>query len=142
MIKKKENQEILFKEIDLIQAIISRMASNSFMIKSWTVTLVAATLLLKGSDKIQVWIAFIPIIAFWILDAYYLWQERMYRILYNWLIENRLTSSEHILDMNAYRFKTSVQSIPRIMISFTLGWFYGVVAILVLIFSFFILFSK
>lgn len=54
---KKEYQEIMFNEIDLTRSIINRMASNSFAIKSWTVTLVAAALILKGGDKIQEWLA-------------------------------------------------------------------------------------
>lgn len=139
---KKEYQEIMFKEIDLTQSVIARMASNSFAIKSWTVTLVAAALILKGSDKIQIWLAFIPIIAFWTLDAYYLWQERLYRKLYCWIIENRPKTSDLMLDLNAYRFKDRVQPLPRIMFSFTLGWFYGVLTVLVFIFGIFIVLSK
>lgn len=81
----KENKESLkeymIKEIELIQDIIKRMAFNSFMIKGWAVTLVVVTLLLKGTEKYQVLLAFIPLLVFWFLDAYFLWQERMYRKL-------------------------------------------------------------
>ncbi|MBN1349979.1 hypothetical protein JXJ21_11260 [candidate division KSB1 bacterium] len=122
-------KQVFFKEVEVIQDIIRRMAHNSFMVKGWTITLVAVTLLLKGS-KFQVFVAFLPLIVFWFLDAYFLWQERLYRKLYNWVIENRLTSDEFLLDMNAYRFKDSVQSKLRIMFSITLGWFYGSIAIL------------
>jgi hypothetical protein len=38
--------------------------------------------------------------------------------------------------MNAYRFKNDVQSIPRIMFSITLGWFYGMIGVLVGIYLF------
>lgn len=79
-------KEYMLKEIVLIQNIIKRMASNSFMIKGWSVTLVVATLLLKG-NKHQVLIAFIPLGIFWFLDAYLLWQERLYRKLYDWVFE-------------------------------------------------------
>jgi hypothetical protein len=37
---------ILYKEIDLIQACISRMAQNSFMVKGWLITLIAVVLAL------------------------------------------------------------------------------------------------
>jgi hypothetical protein len=40
--------------------------------------------------------------------------------------------------MNAYRFKDEVQSRFRIMFSITLGWFYGSIAILVIIYSVFL----
>ena len=123
----------MLKEIEIIQDIIKRMAFNSFMIKGWTITLVVVTLLLKGA-KYQVLIAFIPLLVFWFLDAYFLRQERMYRKLYDWVIANRLNTDEHLLDMNAYRFKDAIQSRSRIMFSITLGWFYGSIAILVAIY--------
>lgn len=134
MAERENLKEYMLKEIDIIQDIIKRMASNSFMIKGWAITLVVVTLLLKG-NKYQVLIAFIPLITFWFLDAYFLWQERMYRKLYNWVISNRLKTDEYLFDMNAYRFKDKVQSKVRIMFSITLGWFYGLIAVLVVIYS-------
>jgi len=139
----KENlKEYMLKEIDIIQDIIKRMAFNSFMIKGWAITLVVLTLLLKGTEKYQVWLAFIPLLVFWFLDAYILWQERMYRKLYKWVINNRMNTEEYLFDMNAYRFKNEVQSIPRIMFSITLGWFYGSIAILVIIYALILLIMK
>lgn len=126
-------KEYMLKEIDTIQGIINRMAHNSFMIKGWAITLVVVTLLLQGT-KYQVLLAFIPLLVFWFLDAYFLWQERMYRKLYNWVISNRLKTDEYLFDMNAYRFKEAVQSRFRIMFSITLGWFYGSIAILIVIY--------
>jgi len=127
-------KEFMLKEIDIVQDIIKRMAFNSFMIKGWAITLVVVALLLKGT-KLQVLIAFIPLLVFWFLDAYFLWQERMYRKLYDWIVSNRLKTEEHLFDMNAYRFKDSVQSRYRIMFSITLGWFYGSIAILTIIYA-------
>ena len=59
----------------------------------------------------------------------------MYRKLYEWVINNRLKTDEYLFDMNAYRFKSQVQSKFRILFSITLGWFYGVIAILIVIYS-------
>jgi len=127
-------KEFMLKEIEIIQDIIRRMGFNSFMIKGWAITLVVVTLLLKGTEY-QVWIAFIPLLVFWFLDAYFLWQERMYRKLYEWVINNRLKTEEYLFDMNSYRFKGEVQSRFRIMFSITLGWFYISIAILIVIYS-------
>ena len=138
---KEELKEFMLKEIEIIQGIIKRMAFNSFVIKGWTITLVAVTLLLKGG-KYQVFIAFIPLFVFWFLDAYFLWQERLYRRLYNWVIENRLKTSEYLFNMNAYRFKDEEQSKLRIMFSITLGWFYGSILILTLIYVVYTFFQK
>jgi len=139
---KESLKEYMLKEIELIQNIIKRMAFNSFMIKGWAITLVVVSLLLKGTDKYEIWIAFIPLLVFWFLDAYFLWQERMYRKLYEWVINNRLKTDEYLFDMNAYRFKDEVQSKLRIMFSITLGWFYGSIAILIVIYSVFLFFVQ
>jgi len=131
---KESLKEYMLKEIELIQDIIKRMAFNSFMIKGWAITLVVVALLLKGTNY-QVWIAFIPLLVFWFLDANFLWQERLYRKLYEWVVNNRLKTDEYLFDMNAYRFKDTVQSRIRIMFSITLGWFYSSIAILVIVYS-------
>ena len=128
-------REYLLKEVEILQDIIKRMAFNSFLIKGWTVTLVVVTLLVKSGQQ-HVHLAFIPLLVFWFLDAYFLWQERMYRKLYEWVIAHRLQTSEHLLDLNAYRFRSEVQSIPRIMVSITLFWFYATLAVLVAAFLF------
>ncbi len=134
-------KEYMLKEIEIIQDIIKRMAFNSFMIKGWVITLVVVALLLKGT-KYQIGIAFIPLLVFWFLDAYFLWQERLYRKLYEWVITNRLNTEEYLFNMNAYRFKDKVQSRVRIMFSITLGWFYGSIAILIVIYALVVLIIK
>lgn len=40
------SQNVLEKEIDLIQSCVTRMAQNSFMVKGWLITLVAVILAL------------------------------------------------------------------------------------------------
>jgi hypothetical protein len=55
--------------------------------------------------------------------------------LYEWVVNNRLKTDEYLFDMNAYRFKDKVESKYRIIFSITLGWFYGVIAILVIIYA-------
>jgi len=136
-----ELKEFMLKELEIVQEIIKRMAFNSFMIKGWTITLVLATLLLKGSSY-QVFLAYLPLLVFWYLDAYYLWQERLYRRLYNWIIRNRLETEEYLFDMNAYRFKGEEQGIFRIMFSKTLGWFYGSIFLLTLLYSLLLFFLE
>ena len=73
------------RHLELIQGVINRMASNSFALKGWGVTLVAGIFALAGKDtnKLYFLVAYIPIIVFWGLDAYYLLQERLYCALYD-----------------------------------------------------------
>lgn len=72
------------KYLEMIQNVITRMAGNSFALKSWTITLVAGVFVLAGKDtnKFYFLIIYVTIIAFWALDTYYLLQERLYRSLY------------------------------------------------------------
>jgi hypothetical protein len=69
------------KQLDWLQAIIARMASNSFLLKGWAVTITAALLALsaKDSDRTFAVLAIYPALVFWGLDAYYLQLERSFR---------------------------------------------------------------
>lgn len=77
-----ENQ---VKHLEMIQNVINRMSSNSFSIKGWSITLVAALFALaaKDSDPKYVIVSYFSIAMFWILDSYYLYQERLYKKLYS-----------------------------------------------------------
>ncbi len=73
------------KHLELIQGVINRMASNSSSMKGWAITLVAALFALSAQDaeRRYVYIALLPAFAFWMLDAYYLQQEKLFRKLYD-----------------------------------------------------------
>jgi hypothetical protein len=68
-----------------IQAIVARMGVNSFLLKGWSVTLISALFALSVSKATVsfVCIALLPCIVFWALDGYFLWQERLFRALYD-----------------------------------------------------------
>jgi hypothetical protein len=72
------------KHLEFIQNVITRMNSNSFLIKGWVVTLVAALFALsdKANDLNLYQIAFIPVPLFWILDGFFLATERHFVSLY------------------------------------------------------------
>ena len=69
------------RHLEFIQAVINRMANNSFLIKGWCITLVSALLGLvaKDNNKNFIIVVFFPAFMFWLLDAYYLRQERLFR---------------------------------------------------------------
>lgn len=77
------------RHLEMVQGVINRMAGNSFFLKGWMVTLVTAFFSLSDKDENTVYflLVYIPIFIFWLLDAYYLRQERLYRNLYD-LIRN------------------------------------------------------
>ncbi len=73
------------KHLDLISAVITRLAGNSFQMKSWNVALATAAIgfaASKDSHPAAAALAAIPAAAFWFLDAYYLALERLYRDLF------------------------------------------------------------
>jgi len=73
------------KHLEFIQLVITRMNVNSFLLKGWCVTIVAAVLALYASNQNNcvLVIGILPTLVFWFLDAYYLTQERKFRGLYN-----------------------------------------------------------
>ncbi|NVJ00836.1 hypothetical protein HV824_22335 [Myxococcus sp. AM009] len=75
--------EFITKRAEILQGIITRMAQNSFTIKGWAVTVVAALLAFanKATERHFAILAFYPSVAFWGLDAYYLMLERQFRAL-------------------------------------------------------------
>ncbi|MBT4384124.1 hypothetical protein HOD30_00055 [Candidatus Peregrinibacteria bacterium] len=73
------------KHLEFIQGIISRMAANSFYLKGWSLT-VFSGLLALSVDQGEVALLLVAVsssVLFWLLDGYYLWQERLFRHLYD-----------------------------------------------------------
>ena len=73
------------KHLEFVQSVITRMNTNSFQIKGWTITIVAALLAVFASTKNELFIlvGLLPVSVFWFLDTYYLTQERKFLGLYN-----------------------------------------------------------
>lgn len=95
------------KHLDYIQNTISRMADNSFKIRGVCVTIVSAFLglYIKINEPKVLLITCIPIITFWMLDSYYLQQERKFRCLYNNLTGNE--TSCKLGDVSALSMSTN-----------------------------------
>lgn len=140
-----DNNEIvtiveIHKEIDLIQACISRMAQNSFMIKGWFVSLYAVVLALLP-EKVNMFFVCSTLIAinliFWYLDGFFLRTEKVYRKIYDWvLIERPKNNRELLYQLNPFYFKdkiSSTKNIPSIMWSNTLRWLYAIPLIFVIL---------
>ncbi len=73
------------KHLEMIQGVVTRLASNSFAYKGWAIVLVAGIFALsaKQADYRYLLVAILPTLAFWGLDAYYLRQEWLFRKLYD-----------------------------------------------------------
>ena len=123
------------KEIDLVQSCINRMSNNSFIVKGWMITLVAAFIALL-SNKVDLYIICILIsiiiLCFWYLDAFFLKTEKLYRMKYEWIIKVRREGNiDFLYDLNPYNKlmwlpnTSDLHNVFRIMVSKTLIPFYG-----------------
>lgn len=114
------------KHLEFIQGVIARMAGNLFFLRGWTITLIAALLALFIKDTNSTYVIYfllIFILVFWILDGYFLSQERLFRALYNHvrkLDEEKIDFSMNTNDFKKYKENTLIYA----MFSSTLLVFY------------------
>ena len=116
--------EAKLKHLEFIQNTITRMANNSFLLKGWCITVVGALIGLNkdGIDWKVTMLAMMLTVMFWVLDGYFLSQERYFRGRYD---EVRDKSPEDI------DFKMQLDGNPTAdmdwivsMTSVTLRWYY------------------
>ncbi len=134
-----ENDRI--KHLEFIQGVITRLNTNSFQIKSWAVTIIAAVLALFASTKKTdfILIGIFPTFLFWIMDAYCLRQERKFRGLYNDVA--RITKESNNIksfDMNTDSYHGGIYSFWTIMWTKTI-WIIYFLIIIFLVISFILL---
>ena len=113
--------------LKMIQGVVNRLSNNSFLLKGWTVILVSALFALAAGDTqiYFVYLAYFPAVAFWVLDGYFLHQERLFRALYDHvrgLDENAIDFS-----MNTAIVKDQVDSWFKVMFRQTLLIFHWTV---------------
>ncbi len=100
-----QNNDILFKEIELIEDCIKRMASNSFLLKGWAVTVLSILLGLMAnfhSWQLGSLLAIFVCVVFWYLDAVYLKLERLYTRKYNWVIQKRKHTDNYQFNLDPF----------------------------------------
>ena len=93
------------KHLELIQGVINRLSTNSFLLKGWSVILVSALFVLSAADgqAAFVFLASISVIVFWGLDGFFLWQEQLYRKLYDHV--RQINDSDIDFSMDTEPFK-------------------------------------
>lgn len=126
--------ESKLKHLELIQGVINRLASDSFRMKGWTVVLVAALFVLSArQDAFDAgYIAILPVAAFWGLDGYFLWQERLFRAHYDHVRSLPGNGIDFSMDVSAYKGPLR-HSWLGTTISRTLAFFYGTLLLFVLV---------
>ncbi len=88
-----DQKDYVQKELDQLQAIIGRMANNSFHCKGWAIGIVTIALTLnQNSFLLSGWqsiILLLPMLIFWYLDGLFLYTEQRYRDLFNDVVSKR-----------------------------------------------------
>lgn len=127
--------------ISLLQGIINRMANNSANCKTWTITIVAAMLVLlvdKNFNIPNAWVCFIPIVLFYLVDCYYLGLERLcIKSQKNFIakVSNGNFINELFVVNELSGFCAQLCSTIKATASFSTTPFYLIVALFVLFFS-------
>ena len=114
------------KHLEMLQQVITRVASNSFLVKGWSVTLLSAILVLTAKDEVYAmgWVAVIPVLAFWVLDGFFLRQERLFRKLYDrYRKQPQNTPTDFSMDTSVV--VSEVDTWVQVMFSPTLRIFHG-----------------
>ena len=79
--------EKVVEHLKMIQAVINRLGRNSLWVKTWSLTLIVAVMVLIAIHYVHhphFSLILIPfILGFWILDGYFLWGERLFRRVYD-----------------------------------------------------------
>ena len=117
--------EKVVKHLEMTQVVINRLGRNSVLLKSWSMTILVAAMVLIAREDLQnsyfVLILFLPIVGFWILDGYFLWQERLFRYVYDDIREQ--TDTDFKMDLGKHKDKPKCSWISAIF-SVTLIIFY------------------
>ena len=131
----------IHKELDLIQEVIKRMASNSFEVKKWLIGILTAIVVFKhdellGGNGSFIWILLVPVLCFWYLDAFFLSTERLYREMYHWVVRNRPHTEAYLYDLKTMErtdrqgtvesFVKAKNNVWRVAASKTIWPFYAV----------------
>ena len=124
------------KHLEFIENTITRMNTNSFIIKGWVITLVSALFALAAKDvnRLYLSIAYVPIPMFWIIDGFHLSKERQFRELY----EKVASMNEQDIDflMNVGEYNKDRNTCFRAIFSHILLPFYCVLFVVTLLVMF------
>ena len=127
------------KHLEFIQASISRMSGNLFLLKGWSVTLIAALFALaaKDTNKAYIVVAYFPLFIFWFLDGYFLAMERRFRSLYEHVRQLEEEDIDFSMNTELYKSERRNQWLGALF-SRTLFPYYITLGLLMILLSIFI----
>lgn len=126
------DDERVVKHLEFIQGTISRLGRNTILVKGMTVLVAGALLVirLKPDQPLLILTLLVPIVGFWILDAYFLWQERLFRAEYDRVRQQ--DGTDFVMNPMQHKHKPE-HSWRSTFSSTTLRIFYGMEILFVLV---------
>lgn len=118
------------KFLEFIQAIITRMNTNSFQIKAMCIAIISALFAIYATTQNPriIFISFIPLAICCLLDSYYLWQERRFRALYSEAIKKNSKIKD--FDLVAFNnYHKGLLSYLNTFLSISIWLFYALLGI-------------
>jgi len=117
------------KHLEMVQAVISRLGTDSFLVKGWAVTLSGAFLGfgISGKEWGLALAGILPALVFWGLDAYYLRAERLFRALHDAVRTGQPAIEPFFMAATHPSFASSVSNASwrNVALSVTLSVFYA-----------------
>lgn len=119
------------KHLEFIQNIIARLSNNSFYIKGWAITVVSIIISLNNiSFTLELlFLCNLTILIFWVLDSYFIYEERTFRLLYDEV--RKLDDSEINFQMNLKNNKGIIIKRIKSFFSKTLLIYYPLIMALI-----------
>ncbi len=126
-----------YEHLQMIQGIIKRLSKNSFLLKRWSVILVAAmfALAVRGVGAVGFIFLCISVLMFWGLDGYFLHQERLFNKLYDYVRKLPEGNIDFSMDKNKVKDKKDFWLWLSAVGSVTLLPFYGVLLLVAILFA-------
>jgi hypothetical protein len=131
------------QHLEFIQNVITRMNTNSFQIKGMAITIVSALIAIYASTTniMFVFLGIAPTILFWVLDSYYLQQERKFIGIYNNVCGLKNDVEIKLYEMPIRKFRGGQYCFFKVFISKTIAWLYGTILFLLLVGGFILKFK-
>lgn len=117
------------KHLDYIQATISRMGSNQFITRGWSITILTGLIALIINNKKYdlLWLSISITVIFWGIDGYYLALERRFRELYEITIKKDYESIDYSMKIKPITFCCWISTLFKRPI---LSGFYGLILLM------------
>jgi len=128
------------KHLEMLQVVIARLASDSFLVKGWALALSSALVgfAINGEKWQLALLALLPTFSLWMLDTYFLRAERLFRALYDAVRTGRPkvdpffmgATSQSFIDSLAETQTTMSRRWRTVAFSVTLCWFYALLGLI------------